>query len=229
MRPGDRTGVQAVYAARARASTGLLRRNANRWARHRRRKGTRGLWLVAEHRGKVVGYAWGSRDRESDVVNEVVWHPEVGDAVGDALLAGLLRRLRRRDPAMVFHWAMPGSPLIGPLSRALQEQGGEAAVFMAAVVNPGALLADTRRILERRLSAPLRLRIGSRIAVAGDGPPVATVSLEANVLLGLLLGLRPLSAELRWGRVRISPRNPRSLRLVQEAFPSRRFWIQDTW
>ncbi len=127
---------------------------------------------------------------------------------------------------------MSGSPLF-PALRALpweREEGPGAGVFMAGVASRPALLQDARRVLQGRLSARLRLRIDGGVAVVGErGPILGTVSMDAGVLLGLLLGLRTLGDELNVSRVRLAPRNRRTLGLLHDAFPERKFWIRDGW
>ena len=83
-------------------------------------------------------------------------------------------------------------------------------------------------MLRRRRAGNLRLRVDGLTATIG-GPPAATVSMEANVLLGLLLGIRDFDRELRGGRVRVTPRTARAIAAARAGFPPRRIWIADAW
>jgi hypothetical protein len=53
--------------------------------------------------------------------------------------------------------------------------------------------------------------------------------MEANVLLGLLLGIRDFDRELRGGRIRVTPRTARAIAAARAGFPPRRIWIADAW
>ena len=229
MRATDRRGVRAVYEARTRVSAGLMERNALYWRRRWREPRSRGPALVAEGRGEVVGYALGGVDGGVTIVREVVWRPEAdGTDVGSRLVAELLRRLGRRKPISFAAFEMEGSPALPFLEAAIGPPRPPNSVFMAGAVNPRALLKDAVRVLRRRRAGNLRLRVDGRTATA-DGPPAATVSMEANVLLGLLLGIRDFDRELRGGRIRVTPRTARAIEAARAGFPPRRIWIADAW
>lgn len=76
MRTGDLDDVIKVYEARARVSVGLLRRSRERWRMFRRMKGTKGLWVVAEDRGNIVGYGFGGIEEGSADLGDILWLPE---------------------------------------------------------------------------------------------------------------------------------------------------------
>ena len=233
MQRGDLRDVMGVYERRASSSVGLMRRSRDHWRRARGRRESKGLWFVAEDSGQIVGYAFGQYRETNGVVRDVIWHPRFdGTDVGRRLLEKLLKQMGRKKPAAVGAWEMPGSPLL-PALRALpweHEESPTAGVFMAGVANQRALLRDARRVLRRRLSARLRLRIdGGFAVVGGSGAVLGTASMDASILLGLLFGLRGLDDELKRGRVRLAPRNRGTLGLLRDAFPERRFWISDEW
>jgi len=228
MRPGELPRVKAVYEARTAASVGLIRRSAASWRGWRRRKRTRGLWIVAEDRAAIVAYGVASMEGGSGGLDEVVWLPGHNDA-GTRLLDELLRRLHRRRAALIGAQAMAGSPLLPLLKRTGLDPIPEMGVFMAAVTDARALLRDAKRILLARTKLPIRLRIGRMSVNTGKGRPCVTATMDARVLLGLLLGLRSLRVNLRRGTVSYAPRTGDALEALRAAFPERTFSIQDTW
>ena len=230
MRPEDRPGLVEVYEARARTAAGLMRRNAAYWRRRTRDRRGRTVRVVAEDRGRIAGYALASVENGVASVRQVVWRPE-HDAtdLGERLLREVLRRAGRRNPCAVDATEMAGSPLLPLLRGVLGHEDPALSVFMAGPVDPRALLRDAVRVVGRRVGRAVRLRVGARSAVAGTGPVAATVTLDANVLLGLLLGIRDVRRDLRRGGVRVAPRTRGALDAVHAAFPPRRFWIADAW
>jgi len=228
MRPKDRSAVRKVYEARARVSAGPMERRDVYWRLRWRDRRSKGLDLVAETRGEVVGYALGSSDGGVTTVNEVVWRPEAdGTDVGPGLVKEVLRRLNRRKAISFAAFEMEGSPALPFLEKAIAPAGPPNSVFMAGVADARALLADAIRVLRGR-RARLRLRVGGLTATVGRGPE-ATVSMDANVLLGLLLGIRDFNAEVSARRVRVAPRNAVARAAARAGFPPRRIWIADAW
>ena len=229
MRPKDRRGVRDVYENRARVSTGLMERNALYWRRRWREPRSRGPALVAQDRGEIVGYALSGSDGGLTIVSEVVWRPEADATdVGPRLVAELLRRLSRRKPISIAAFEMEGSPALPFLEAAIGPPRPPSSVFMAGAVRTRALLRDAARVLRRRRAGNLRLRVDGHTATIG-GPLAATVSMEANVLLGLLLSVRDFDRELRGGRIRVTPRTARAIEAARAGFPPRRIWIADAW
>ncbi len=229
MRVKDRSEVGKVYEARARVSAGLMERSDVYWRRRWRDRRSRGPALVAEDRGEVVGYALGSSDGGVTAVREVVWRPEAdGTDVGPRLVEEVLRRLGRRRPISFAAFEMEGSPALPFLEAAIAPARPPNSVFMAGVVDARALLADAVRVLRRRRVKGLRLRVDGLTATVG-GRPASTVSMQANVLLGLLLGIRDLDQELRGRRIRVTPRTAGALDAARAGFPPRQIWIADEW
>jgi hypothetical protein len=228
----DRPGVVAVYNARSRVSTGLMRRGPRHWARVWPRRTTKDVWLVAVDRARIAGYAVAAFDGGSGGYSlETLWLPEY-DAAGlcERLVGSLLSRIQRRDPLAISAWVTAGSPALPIYERLIGHPRPPASVFMAGVVDVRALIVDTVRVIERRTPARLRLRVGGRaIVTPGRGRVQATVSFDADALLGILLGIRRIGAELVHGRVTVAPQNRENLELVKRAFPPRGFFIQDAW
>lgn len=229
MRPGDLAGVAAVYRARGAVSAGPLARNRKHWWRLRSNKGSRGLWWVAEDRGRIVGYAFGFVEEAAGFGLEAVWVPSLdGTGVPSLLFDRVFSVFRRKTPLARAVWFMAGSPA-APLVRArMPPPRPPNSVFMAAVTNERALLRDALRVLRRRKVRGLALHVGAaRGKTSGKGTAVMTT--RPDVLLGLLLGIRQLDSELRAGRVSVRPNTAESRALVHGVFPPRRFWIQDAW
>ncbi len=230
MRPADRPRVREVYEARARMSAGLMERRPAYWRRRWQDKSLRGTAIVAEVRGRIVGYAIGSLGGGVTTVREIVWLPESDSTeVGPRLVEELLRRLERICPISVAAFEMAGSPALPLLRAALGKERPSSSVFMAGVIDRRALLKDAVRVLRRRRANGLRLRVGSDAAAVGRGPSTVTVSMGPNVLLGLVFGIRDLPTELRRGTVRVNPRSTRGLEIARAAFPPRKIWIADAW
>ena len=124
---------------------------------------------------------------------------------------------------------MAGSPALPLLRTALGTERPPSNVFMAGVIDPRALVKDAIRVVRRRRVDGLRLRVDDITATSGRGRARVTASMEANVLLGLLFGIRDLTVELRRGGVRVTPKSTRARQLVQSAFPPRKAWIADAW
>ncbi len=229
MRKGDLAGVVDVYGERVRAAAGPMHRSPAYWRRRTRKK--RGWpWVVAEERGRIEGYAWALVENGIAYVRDVLWRPEHdGTDLGDRLLREVLRRVDRLRPCMVTAVEMSGSPALPALRRALRHEEPPLSLFMAAPLDPRDLLRDAARVLRSRTHANLRLRSGGREASTGDGASVATLAMEPEVLLGLLLGIRTLEKELRTGGVRVTPGTRRGLEAARAAFPHRAFWIVDHW
>ena len=91
MQRGDLRDVMGVYEQRARSSVGLMRRTREHWRRARRRRESKGLWFVAEHRGQIVGYVFGEYRETHGVVRDVIWRPTFDRTdVGHRLLGKVL-------------------------------------------------------------------------------------------------------------------------------------------
>lgn len=228
MRPGELPRVRAIYDARAKVSVGLLRRDISSW-RRRRRKATRNLWIVAEERAALVGYAIGAAEGGWGLVDEVVCLPGRDD-VAAPLVDEMLRRVRRRGAGLITVLGMPGSPMLLHARRVASVRPlPPAGVFMAAVTDARSLLRDARRVVAARTACTIRLRVGRMSVATGKGRALVTATMDAHVLLGLLLGLRRLRADLRHGAVRCTPNTTDAREALRAAFPDRTFWILDQW
>jgi len=228
----DRPGVVAVYDARSKVSAGLMRRSAYHWARRWPKRTSKDVWLVAVDGARIAGYAVASFDRGSAGYSlETHWLPEYDRSdLGERLVRSLLPRIQRRDPLAISAWVTAGSPALPIYETLIGHPRPPASVFMAGVVDAGALMRDAARVIERRIHARLRLRIGGRAIVTRGRERVrATVSFDPDALLGILLAIRRLDPELRRGRVTVVPKNRGTLDLLRLAFPSRGFFIQDAW
>jgi len=225
----DRPGIVAVYRARAAVSSGLMDRGPKHWRARWRDKGTRGLWWVADDRGRILGYACGNARDNVGSAFEVLWLPE-NDGTG------LARRLFAKAFAVYRHKAsvgrgmggMAGSPALSLMREAMPPPRPPGTVFMAAVIDEEALLRDAVRVLGRRGVKGLAVRTG-RHSARSSGKTLATLVTTPQILLGLLLGIRELGTELRSGDVRLTPRHGEARELAAKAFPPRKFWIQDGW
>jgi len=207
-----------------------MRRNAWYWRRQARDRGSKGLRIVAEDGGRIVGYAIANADKEGAGIREVMWRPEHdGTDLGERLVLDLLRRVRRRKPLILSASAMPGSPLLPLIRDAVGHPQPSLGVFMARALDPSALLRDAVGVLRRRTDRSIRLRVDGRTASTRRGRPAATITLGADELLGLLLGARDLDQELRLGTVKLSPRTADAVAAAHAAFLKRRFWIADGW
>lgn len=230
MHPGDRPALVELYGGRTRTAAGLMRRNPAYWRRRLRSRGGKGIRVVAEDRGRLAGYALASIEDGVASIREVMWRTEYdGTGLGERLLREALRRAGRRNPCSVGANAMAGSPLLPLLRGVLGHERPVVSLFMAGAVDARALLRDAVRVVVRRRGRAVRLRVGARSAVAGSGPVAATVALDANVLLGLLLGVRDVHRELRRGGLTVAPRTPTALAAAQAALSPRTFWIADAW
>jgi hypothetical protein len=230
----DFAAIEAVYAARLAASSGLLRRDRRYWrvrrAREARLPKHRHAVLVAVDRAKVVGYVGASLDGGGAWIDPPVWLPERdGTDLGERLLGEVLRLARRWKAPVRAVWTFPGAPGLPAIREAFPPPRPPGSVFMAAILDDRAMLRDAMRVLRGRVREPLRIRVGNHAAANAAGKPAATVALGADILFGLLFGLRDLERERRAGRVRITPASRDALALVRRAFPPRRFWIQDAW
>ena len=230
MRAGDFPGIKAVYNVRAEVTVGLVRRTPDRWKFWRRMRHPATLWLVAEDRGRIIGYAIGLRDEGHKDIGEVMWLPEFdGTQAGARLLGAMLSLLERTKTDTLTIWGMEDSPTFKlpiPLDFERTESAG---VFMAGVADVSLLLRDAKRILRKRVKGRLRLNVGERSVVIGSGVPEVKVAMEENVLLGLLLGIRNLDKELKRGNVEYQPKAPRALDELRLAFPAKKFLIEDVW
>ena len=231
MRSDDLAGVRSVYDARARVSVGLMWRPREYWRRLRRQKHLRGIWFVAEHEGRIVGYAIGGRRGTYGMVKEVLWRPAVDDTdVPDRLFSAVRRRVRGRRAPVMFVAEMGGSPTIPTIRRAGIPPFDSDGVFMAAPMDRSALLRDAKRVLDARADFSVRLRVGKSTVIAGpSGRPVVTVTMDPEVLLGLLFGLRRLRVDIRQRKLRYTPRTERARTALRSAFPDDPFWIEDGW
>jgi len=231
MRSRDASGVASVYEACASVSAGLLSRNPERWKLLRRQRGWKGIWIVAEDHGRIVGYGLGLLQKGQADIGEIIWSPEhEGTALGQRLLDEVVRRLNNESPAIVSIWGMAGSATF-KLSKPRELEPLEATgIFMAKAIDAHLLLRDAKRVLEKRKVRGLAVEVDRKSVVIGRGARVAVrVSMAKNVLFGLLLGLRTLKGEIARGGVRYSPKKPEALKLLSEAFPERVFWIEDAW
>ncbi len=231
MRAADRPGIVEVYEARTRTSAGLMRRAASYWRHRWPRKKSKDIWLVATDRGRIAGFAAGSFDPDSAWALEAYWHPEHdGTDLGRRLVRHLLSRIGKEDPIGVVASVVDGSPALPLWASLVGHARPPGSLFMAGVVDPKALLRDAARVVERRIADRIRLRAGRHeVVTKGRGRTAAIVSFDPPALLGILLGIRRLSTELRRRTAVLRPRNPRTLRLLREAFPERPFFIQDAW
>lgn len=126
-------------------------------------------------------------------------------------------------------WGTIGSPLLAlgtpPYLKPMESVG----IFMARATDARLLLRDAKRIIERRVRGRLKLIIGTRHAMIGHGSyPTVRAVMDEKVLLGLLLGVRSIAAEID-SCVSYSPRTKYALNVLNSAFPERRFWIEDAW
>jgi len=230
MRTEDLDGVIKVYEARTRVSVGLLRRDRERWKMFRGMKETRRLWVVAEDRGRIVGYGFGAYGSGSADMGDVFWLPEYdGSALPFKIRDELLRRLRSRKPAMVNIWGMSGSLLLSlgvPPGFMILDAVG---IFMAGVTDAGLLLRDAKRIIGKRVRGSLKITVKGRSVRIGRGGDNVHVVMDADVLLGLLLGLRELTKDVNLGAVTFSPQARGAVKVLESAFPPCKFWIEDGW
>ena len=230
MKSMDFPKIKAIYDARAKVTTGLVKRTPNRWRMWRRMRHPATSWMVAEERGRIIGYAVGFMDEGYRDTGEVMWLPEYdGTTVGAEILDAMLKHLERTKADTIMIWGMEDSPTpllpIPPDFERTEATG----VFMAGVTDVRLLLRDARAILIKRVKGRLRLKVGTEHLVVGVKGAVVQVSMEGEVLLGLLLGIRNLNEEIRHGRVHYAPRGPKELVELQLAFPDKKFRIEDGW
>ncbi len=229
MRPTDREGLAEVYEGRARTAAAPMRRSPAYWRRRTRKRAGR-AWVVAEDRGRIAGYALALVEGGVASVRDVIWRPEHDRTdLGERLLREALRRADRRRPCTVTANEMAGSPQLPLVRRAIRHEEPPLSLFMAAALDTRDLLHDAVRVVRKRVRANLRLRAGGREASTGRGRVAATLSMDPNVLLGLLLGIRSLAGALQAGSVRVTPRTTKAMDAARAAFPERRFWIADSW
>ena len=231
MKSSDLPAVASVYNSRAAISVGLLQRNMRNWKMRRKRKFSRGLWVVAEYYGKVIGYGVGRYDDGYGGIDEIFWHPDYdGTPVGSKIMNRLFQMLRRKKPILINIWEMAGSTMHTldiPDDLSLIDNPG---VFMAAVTDSSLLLRDAKRIIERRIKDGMRLSISRKSTLINKRKKAEVkVTMKSNVLLGLLLGLRKLNNDIRYGRVKYAPKTKKALSMLESAFPTKTFWIEDAW
>ncbi len=231
MRSSDMSGVISVYNARAATTIGFVKRNSERWRRARREKWAKTIWVVAVDDGMISGYGIGHIIKKSCFVGDVVWHPDYdGTPLGEQLLKDLIRRMKSIEPASII-MSDTGDSLTLALPRPKELKPSKTnVVFMAAVTDTSLLLKDAKRIIEKRVHGRLRLQIDKRTTIIGKGqtPPIE-ISMDADTLLSLLLGVRDIAKEVKRKTVRYSPKNEGTWRVLRQAFPAKKLWIKDTW
>ncbi len=231
MRSSDMPGVISVYNARAATTIGFVKRSRERWRRARREKWAKTIWIVAVDGRRISGYGIAHIIKKSCYVSEVVWHPDYDTTpLGEQLLNVLIKRMKSIGPASII-MSDTGDSLTLALPRLKELKPTKTnVVFMAAVTDTSLLLKDAKRIVEKRVHRRLRLQVDKRTTTIGKGrtAPIE-VSMDADTLLSLLFGVRDLTKEVKKKAVRYMPKNKESWRVLMQAFPYKKFWMQDTW